>query len=541
MANKSEPVFKSYQMDQLIMFPPDIGETIPEKHLVRVVNRFVERLDLSSIIRRYPGGGSSSYHPRMMLKVLLYAYADKVYSSRRIAKSVRENLNYIWIAGWNKPDFRTINRFRLSIKDEIGEIFYSMVEMLFGDGYIKLENYFLDGTKIEANANKYSFVWKKSVKKNKAKLIANVEELLKRIDEENERENEAYGDKDLEEMGEEAGIDSEKLKAKAKELNEKLKNKPNDKETKKALKKIEGDYLPRLTKYEEQEELLGERNSYSKTDTDAVFMRMKEDHMRNGQLKPGYNVQIGTENQFIVGFSVHQRPGDTGTFIPHMEEIKNGLPKMPENIIADAGYGSEENYDYVDRHDFGNYIKYNNFRIEDTKKFKEDLFRTENLTYDIESDAYGCPNGKELKYTHTKSFKTENGYLTERLIYECGDCNGCLLREQCHKGKANRTIQVSHRLNYYRRIAKENLKSEIGWELRRLRGVEPESVFGDIKWNAGFRRFLLRGLKNTILEWGLVSIGHNLRKMSLRLSKSFFCFVNSISDMLRLKFLPSFA
>ena len=514
------PVFKEYNIDQLIMFPQNLSELVPQNHQVRIVNSFVDELDLREIELMYKGGGTSSYHYRMMLKAIIYAYTEKIYSSRMIAKALRENVNFMWIAAGNKPDFRTINRFRLMLTKTIGDVFYSIVELLYEKGYVKLENYFLDGTKIEANANKYSFVWKKSMEKNKKRLQENVKELLKHIEEENEKENRLYGDKDLEELGEETPIDLELLKQRAKELSRRIKEEPKNKSVKKALKKIETDYLPRLEKYEQQEELFNGRNSYSKTDTDATFMRMKEDHMKNGQLKAGYNVQIGTENQFIVGYSIHQRPTDTGTLIPHLEEVKAYLPKMPDNVVTDAGYGSEENYNYLENETLGNYVKFNNFRIEDTKKFKKDKYRVENLPYNAEKDEYLCPEGKSLKFSHVKNSQTDLGYNIELKIYECESCDGCPVKTKCHKGNSNRHIQINPKLNEFRKNARENLNSEKGLELRRLRGVEVESCFGDIKWNASFRRFLLRGLKKTGLEWGLVSIGHNFRKIKAILSKN---------------------
>lgn len=163
------------------------------------------------------------------------------------------------------------------------------------------------------------------------------------------------------------------------------------------------DYLPRMKKYEKQEELLAERNSYSKTDTDATFMRMKEDAMKNGQLKPGYNVQIGTENQFVVGYSIHQSAGDTSCMKEHLEELKETLGgKLPTNIVADAGYGSEENYEYLEKEDLGYYVKYNTFHKEASKKWKNDPVRVQNWQYNEERDEYLCSFGRVLNYKYTR-------------------------------------------------------------------------------------------------------------------------------------------
>ena len=506
-------VFKYYNMNQL-KIPMDVEVMISENHLVKVVNSAIEKMNINPLIEKYKGGGTSSYHPQMMLKVLVYAYTQRIYSSRQIAKGIRENIHFMWLSGNNQPDFRTINRFRSSVmKDIIDEVFAAVIELLIEEGYVKLENYFLDGTKIEANANKYSFVWGKSTKKNKIKLQDKIKELMKEIDRVNNEENDEYGDEDLEELGK--PIDSEKLEKKLKELDEKLSKKPKDKNLKKVVKVINKDYLPRLKKYEKQEEILQERNSYSKTDTDATFMRMKEDHMKNGQLKPGYNVQTGTEGQFVVGFSIHQKTTDTGFLIPHLEKLKKNIGKLPENIVADAGYGSEENYEYLEEKELGNYVKYNMFHFEQKEKFKKLIFRVENFPYDEEKDEFTCPNDKKLKYKETKNYKTDNGYKTKRRYYECENCTGCPLKEKCTKAKGNREIQVSFRLKELKQRAKDNLCSERGIKLRKKRCIEVEAVFGQIKNNRWFRRFLLRGLEKVKTEWGLLCIAHNMKKLAI--------------------------
>ncbi|HNR65648.1 MAG TPA: IS1182 family transposase [Atribacterota bacterium] len=515
MKERKKVVFKEYDKYQL-MLPSDLEDLIPEHHIVKVLNEIIERMDIEFLKEKYPGGGRSSYHPEMMLKVLLYGYTQQIYSSRKLAKALRENVPFMWLSRNNRPDFRTLNRFRSSIMglEELEEIFTELLDLLQEEGYIKLENYFVDGTKIEGNANKYTFVWKKSTKKYKAMLREKVKALLIKIEEENVKENDEYGDKDLEELGGEEGISSEKIKSKVEEIEKRLKDKRDDKKLKKALKVLKDDYLPRMEKYENQEKLCGDRNSYSKTDPDATFMRMKEDHMKNGQLKAGYNVQIGTENQFIVNYSIHQRAGDTSCFISHCEELKGKVGRLPENIIADAGYGSEENYDYLEKNNIGTYVKYNNFHLEQKKKFKEDRFRVENLYYDSNLDEYICPGLRRLTFIKECKKKTENGYNTTRRIYECKSCAGCSLKACCTKAAGNRKIQISFKLNEYKAKARSNLLSEIGVKLRGKRAIEPETVFGRLKWNWSFKRFLLRGLEKVKIEWGLLSIAHNIVKLA---------------------------
>ena len=218
------PVFKEYVQGQVVFLPTDIEAQIPPKHLVRIVNSSIEKMDLSALLAQYKGGGTSSYHPKMLLKVLVYAYTQQIYSSRKIAKALRENIYFMWLSGNQRPDFRTINRFRSEVvQDVIEVIFTSVLELLIEGGYVKLENYFLDGTKIEANANKYSWVWAKSTKRYKQKLQEKVKQLIVQIEQVNEAENAEYGERDLEEMGPSEPLDSQKLEEKIQELNRRLK------------------------------------------------------------------------------------------------------------------------------------------------------------------------------------------------------------------------------------------------------------------------------------------------------------------------------
>jgi transposase len=520
------PVFKPYVMNQAALLPPSYEEKIPKKHLVRVVNEAVEKIDVSVLLAEYKGGGTSSYHPKMLLKVLVYAYAEKIYSSRRIAKALRENIHFMWISGENCPDFRTINDFRgKRMKGVIGDVFSQVLEYLVAGGYVKLENYFLDGTKIEADANKHKVVWAKRRENYEKRVQEQIQELLKHIEQVNEEEQAEYGEQDLEELGESGPkeVDSELLQKTIDKINQKLRDRLRSKKAssaKKVLKKLENDCLVRLKKYEEQEKTLHGRRSYAKTDPDASCMRMKEDRgAKKPWPKPAYNVQIGTEGQFIVGFSVHGRAGDTACLIPHLEGLRTDFGRLPKNIVTDAGYGSEENYAYLEQHALGNFLKYNTF-YQDTHHFrKPELLRkrqflAEHFEYDQDKDEFVCPAHQRLQFQSISRITTDNGYRTHRRIYECHQCSLCPLKPECTQAKGNRTIRISFRLLEYRRQARANLTTEQGQRLRAKRSTEVETVFGIVKHNMGFRRFHLRGQDKVKTEWGLVSIAHNLKKLA---------------------------
>jgi transposase len=558
MAKKNiEPVFKEYTMGQIVLLPVDLEEEIEAKHLVRVVNASVEKMDLRSVYAQYAGGGTSSYHPKMLLKVLIYAYSQQIYSSRKIAKALRENIYFMWLSGNSHPDFHTINRFRgVVMKETIGEIFAAVLRILVEGGYVKLENYFVDGTKVEANASKYSFVWAKNTKRYKEQVQAKVAELLESIEQINAAEDAEYGENDLPERGGKKPMDAAQMEAKIQELNERLRqisqvekaeepeetneadavetaprpaaegkkkgdqrkqrHKSKAEQLAKRIQQLAEEYLPRMKKYAEQEVILAGRNSYAKTDHDATFMRMKEDPMKNGQLKAGYNIQTGTEEQFVVGFSVHQRPGDPGCLIPHMEETKRQRGgRQPKNAVADSAYGSEENYAYLEREDIQAFVKYNTFHQETKPRHKPNPFTAEQMPYDVTQDTFTCPNGQPLRYKTTQHHHSDNGFESQRRVYECADCSQCPLKEKCTKAQGNRQIQVSFRLRAMRARAKDLLLSEQGTALRKQRSTDVETVFGRIKQDWGFRRFLLRGLEKVKTEWGLLCVAHNLAKLAV--------------------------
>lgn len=508
--------FKPYAQGQL-MLPTSLEELIPEGHLVRIVSHVIGGLSMEKLRRAYKGGGTASYHPHLMLKLLVYAYTQRIYTSRQIAKALRENVNFMWLAGGSRPDFRTLNRFRSgTMKAIVDTVFGEVLKHLVEHGYVKLEAYFLDGTKIEANANRHQVVWAKNVKRYQEHLQEKVKVLLGEIDRANAAEQEEYGDRDLEETEgkSSADLDSEALKARIAGLNDRLEQEPENKPLAKAVRTLEKECLPRLERYETQEATLDGRNSYSKTDEDATFMRMKEDTMGTGELRPAYNVQIGTENQFVVGFSVHQLGSDSACLIPHMEDVKGQVAELPDRVVADAAYGSEQNYAYLEQAGVESYVKYSSFDRQDKPSWKKQVYRVENWTYDREHDQFICPENKRLSYDRSHEERSRYGHISERRHYECSECADCPVKARCTRSLGNRRVEVSLALMAWRDQARQNLLSDYGVRLRARRGVEVESVFGRLKHNWGVRRFLLRGIDKVRTEWGLLCMAHNMAKLA---------------------------
>ncbi len=450
----------------------------------------------------------------MMIKVLFYSYLSNIYSCRKIAKALNENIHFMYISGNSTPDFRTINDFRGKIlKDYLKKLFAEIVEMLVKMGYLSLDIQYIDGTKIEATSNKYTFVWRGSVEKYQEKLKTKINRILSDIEESIQSDNQELNTEELPKA-----IDSEKLREKLSEINKRLKE-PTKKQAKE-LQKLQNEHIPKLKKYEKDLEILGDRNSYSKTDPDATFMRMKDDHMKNGQLKAGYNAQISTENQFITHVSIHQTTADTTTLESHLDGFEQAYKKQSKEVCADAGYGSEENYEILENKGIESYVKYNYFHFEQKKKQKENPFLVQNMYYNPQEDYLVCPMGQKMQNIGKGKRVSSNGYESQVTYYQAERCEGCPLRGMCHQSKGNRKIEVNHRLNELKTKAKELLNSEKGLEHRSKRPIEVEAVFGQLKSNNKFNRFTFRGLEKVEMEFLLMAIGHNLRKMVFKGVKS---------------------
>lgn len=242
-------------------------------------------------------------------------------------------------------------------------------------------------------------------------------------------------------------------------------------------------------------------------------MRMKEDHMGNGQLKAGYNVQISTNNQIITNYDIYPNPNDTLTMPSHIDSFKELYNQVPETITADSGYGSDQNYEYLEKNEIEAFVKYNYFHQEQQgKRQKKYPFHQDFLHYNAENDCYICPMGQQMHNIGIVVQKNEKGFEQTITRYQAQNCSGCPLRGKCHKAKGNRIIDVNHRLNRHKRRAKELLTSEEGIYHRKQRPQEVESVFGNIKQNKNFRRFTLRGKEKVAIEFGLIAIAHNIKK-----------------------------
>ena len=415
MLTSSKVVFKDYNPKENLLFPPNLSELIDENHPVRIVSGIIDGLDIKSLLKSYKPGGTSCYHPKMLLKVLIYGYLSNIYSSRKMEQALKENIHFMWLSAMSRPDHNTLNRFRSErLKGEVKGIFTQIVLLLEKEGLVSLETTFVDGTKIEANANRYTFVWGRAVKKHKERIAEQLEELWNYAERVSKEELQNTEDIDFKE------VDSEKVTQTIEKINEVLKGKKTASKIRQKLNYAKKNWAVNLEKYKHQQEVLQGRNSYSKTDTEATFMRMKEDHMRNGQLKPAYNLQISTNRQFILHYSIHSNPTDTKTLESHLQGFEENYHKVPKELVADAGYGSEENYNLLKSKKIKAYVKYNYFRKDQKSgqittsqnnpklaKIREKAFKLLNTRKGIQLRKQRChdvePVFAELK--HNKNYK----------------------------------------------------------------------------------------------------------------------------------------
>lgn len=483
-------------------------KVIPADDSVRLLDQIVEEMDLTPLMRAYSElGRKPATAPSTMLKVMLYANMENIYSSRAIESACKRDINFTWLLnGAPAPDYHEIARFRSRRLPECAEeIFFQLVEALKEAGEIRYEHLFVDGTKIEANANKYSFVWKKSTMKYEARNGEKLEKAWAEL---------------ASKYGMVCGRAEELLEGLLSAVTEPFVHGRGHRKTE-LQRDIERQQqlLGKKEKYENYRKTFNGRNSFSKTDPDATFMHMKEDHMRNAQLKPGYNVQFGVEGEYITGVGVFSERSDQLTLIPFMENLRtNGIEYT--DVTADAGYESEENYTYFEGTGTECYIKPQNYERSKTKKFKSNMALRENMAYDAERDEYTCQAGRKLEVTYVGKQKTRSGYEREVTFYECEGCEGCPFKRKCTRAKGNRKLQVSKKFIAQRAASLERITSPEGILLRMNRSIQSEGAFGTIKQNYGFRQFLLRGSRKVSTEILLLAMAYNINKLHSKIQQN---------------------
>ena len=507
-----------------LKLPLNLETIIPADDSVRLLSQFVEAMDLTDLYSTYERINTVS--PRTLLKIVLYSYMNGDYSSRSMELNCKRDINFKYLLeGKPVPDHATFARFRsIHFAPCAKRILAEMSNLFYELGEVSGETIFIDGTKIEACSNKYTFVWKKAVTKNQEKLLIKIAALIAECEL-------LYGIQivhgDTVKMKHVKRL-RKKLYALKQEENIKFVHGIGKRKSplQKSIETLEV-YLERLKGYTKKLHICGKRNSYSKTDPDATFMRMKEDAMGNGQLKPAFNLQHGVDSEYIVWLTIGPQPTDTTTLIPFLKETEEYLAFKYQKIIADAGYESEENYVFLDQNQQLSFIKPSNYEISKKRTYKNDIGRIENMAYDEKSDSYICKNGKQLSFTHVRRSKSKTGYVSEKNIYQCEECKDCPYKKECIKGnnckipieERNKVLSVAKTFLKYREEDLERILSDEGILLRINRSIQAEGSFGEMKQDMQFRRYLSRGTSNVLAESVLLAMAKNVNKLHNKIQK----------------------
>jgi len=534
----ADPIFKKYDPNQPTFLPPSLDELLSETHMVRFVNHVIDQMDLDPIMDTYQGGGTSSYHPQMMLKILIYGYVERITSCRDIAKAVREQIPFMWLAAGNCPDFRTINHFRKHRLPDGGikGVFTQVVQMLVDLGLVDLADYTVDGTTLEANARRHSAVWAKNTKRYKQSAIERIEAYFDQIQQLADLEADQWATKQAPEeeqtprwTSDDVQCAAQKaeqaLQAREEQLEQACEAADGDEDIVKTKRKnlskartrlrwITDNEHPKLSKYEAQERILGERNSYSRTDPDATFMRLKDQSPFDKLLAPAYNLQMGAQNQYILGYSLHSNAADKVNLEDHLD----GLSFTPEWLCADAGYGTLYNFERLDERGITGVVK------APTNHRKPKPYSRYAMDYHPDEDEYSCPQDRRmpLRETKTYAYGPDRQRSATTRVYECEDCSGCPVKDDCTYGDGNRSIRFTSALEDWKQVMADRMSGGKGKRMSRYRGMEIESVFGLLKANDGLNRLTMRGTKMVNREVGLKSIAHNIRKMKTDIKNRLF-------------------
>ena len=485
--------------DPVLTFDRFMGEIELEKYLKSITKHYTGRL---------------RYNPVSMLKTVLFGFMTNGYISlRELEDQCKVNLRFMYLMEHETPSYRTFGYFiNEVIGDSIEEIFSDINKKIFETEHVDLQHLYIDGSKFEANANKYSWVWKKATEKSRFRLFDKITHLFKEINEE------------LSCTGVKLSINSEYAPEYIKEAAEKyaevwqldemqfIYGRGHHKTVQQRHYEKIREYAAKLEEYVEKISICGEgRNSYSKTDHAATFMRIKTDYMGNDQLLPAYNVQIGVADEYIAVVDVNQYRTDMDCFIPLMNRFRDIYGFYPKYPVADAGYGSYNNYIFCEQNGMEKYMKFTMFKKETTdKKYHEDPFRAVNFPIDKDG-IMRCPNGKAFHLQYRKHVYG-NQYGRQEEVYQCEDCSGCPYTERCKKADKNRTVRINHELTAMHQEVIDNLESIHGALLRMNRSIQAEGTFGIMKNDRWYKRIVRRGIKSVQLEVFLVSIGQNLYK-----------------------------
>ncbi|WP_288490384.1 IS1182 family transposase, partial [uncultured Limosilactobacillus sp.] len=487
-------------------------------HPAHYINRLVEKL---AVKNTQVMGRPREYDPRMMLKLVLLAYSYGLISCRKIARFARENVVAMWLTQEHQPTYRTIARFIVSndLEAMIQASFKEFHDYLHDNGLID-EASFIDGTKILANANKYSFVWKKRTIKYSELNAQKAHELIKELKAAEVKIDFANSEMSLDQLDTVIALLEQRIEELNQRVNETAKVSPNPaKQERRHAKK----YLraakhirQKNREYETQKQIAGSRNSYSKTDHDATFMRLKEDPMRNGQTKPAYNLQIMTNSQYVLGYGLMQNPTDTRTLVPFLNQLAQN-EVLGREIVADAGYGSERNYKYIENRfpDKTALIPYSTMLKENSRKWRSDDRKVMNWEYHEKDDFYVNSAGVRFHFKRYAYRRDHYGFRRDFKVYQAEkiDKNHRLIPQALTRSGNTKYIMVNPQWEYFKAKVRHSLSNSNTYSRRKY---DVETVFGNLKAYLGFKRFTVRGLLKAKRQIGIALMALNMKKIADR-------------------------
>ena len=496
--------------------PVFLAESLEICDPVLAFDEIMEEIGIERFLKPegYNPFGRPSYSRVNMLKTILFGFMDTGYASlRELEDRCKVNLRYMYLMDYETPSYHCFGDFiNEELLGSVEEIFRTVMKYICEKEHVDMQHLYIDGSKFEANANKYTWVWRKGTEKSRYRLFAKITKLLDEMNEDlsfmgvHIETNTEYTPDSLMEISERylslTGLDRSRF----------VYGRGHHKTSGQRHYELLSLYTKTLSEYVEKLLICGpDRNSYSKTDYDATFMRMKQDYMGNDQLLPAYNVQIGVADEYIAVVDVMQYRSDMDCFIPLMEKFKELYGFYPKFPIADAGYGSFNNYLYCQQHGMEKFMKFPMYEKETKdEKYRSDPFRAVNFKTDADGNLI-CPNNKKFIFSHRKAVKG-NLYGRQEEIYVCEDCSGCPYAERCKKADKNRTVCLNQELTAIHKEVLNNLNSIHGVLLRMNRSIQAEGTFGILKYDRWYKRVVRRGLDSVKLELFLVSIGHNLYK-----------------------------
>lgn len=461
-------------------------------------------------------GRNPAVDPKTMFKILTYAYSQNIYSSRKIETACRRDINFMWLlAGHKAPDHSTIARFHTDfLADACEDLFYQMVRRLGQADELSKETVFIDGTKLEACASKYTFVWKKSVGKWEEKMFRKIQEAVQLLNHKYIQDFSVGGETRAQELQKICRFLEGRCQTEGTVF---VHGRGRRKSRNQRYLELFRRFLERQTVYDWHTASFQGRNNYCKTDPGATFMHMKDDHMRNAQLKPGYNVQLAANSEYIVAAVIFQDRNDVWTLVPFLKTMEEKLGFCYPSITADSGYESEEGYSFLREYRQKPYIKPQTYEKWKKRSFKKDISKRENMGYDEKTDTYTCHAWKSLSPLFIKKQKSKSGYESEVTVYECEYCTDCPYKEKCTRAKGNKRLCISKSFLEKRQESYENILSETGIKYRMNRSIQVEGAFGVLKNDYGFQRFLLRRKTKVKLEILLLCMGYNINKLHAKI------------------------